>query len=122
MIRPPLLREGDAVVSPASSVPALRPGRFERGVRALEVMGFRVHVGRNARDMPATPRAPWSSASRTCTTLSPTEEVRAIICSIGGYNSNHPLHRLDYDLIQDNPKGMNDDERRTALSLGGPAR
>ena len=51
MARPPLLGEGDAVgvVSPASPVAALRAGWFERGVSALETLGFDVRVAQNAR-------------------------------------------------------------------------
>ena len=51
MIRPPLLREGDTVsiVSPASPIPALRPNRFERGIRNLAAMGFEVRAGERAR-------------------------------------------------------------------------
>ncbi len=52
-LRPPLLEEGETVgvVSCASPVPAPRPKRFERGVRNLEAMGFRVHVAENSRAM-----------------------------------------------------------------------
>ena len=46
------------------------------------------------------------------------DEVRAIICSIGGYNSNALLERLDYGLIRGNPKILIGYSDPTFLLLG----
>ena len=105
MIRPPLLREGGAVVSLASPAPALRPGRFGRGVRALETMGFRERVGRNARAMAGhTAGTVEQRLSDQHDAFAEGEEVRAIICSIGSHNSNQLVDRLDYGLVRANPR------------------
>lgn len=106
MIQPPLLEEGDTVgvVSPASPVPALRPGRFERGLRNLEAMGFTVRVGENAHAISGYTAGTIEQRVEDLHTMFDDTEVRAVICSIGGYNSNQLLDRLDYDLIRRNPK------------------
>lgn len=106
VIHPPLLREGDvvSVVSPASPGPALRPGRFERGVRNLEAMGLRVRVARNARAVSGHVAGTAEQRVADLHAMFEDDEVRAIFCSIGGYNSNHLLDALDHELISRNPK------------------
>ena len=120
MTRPPPLREGDVVgiVSPASPVPALRPGRFERGVRNLEAMGFGVRVGEHA--LAVSGHAAGTAEQRVSDLhgMFADDEVRAIICSIGGYNSNAFLDRLDYGLIRRNPKILVGYSDPTSLLLG----
>lgn len=94
--RPPLLRERDTigVVSPASPGPALHPGRFERGVRNPEATGFRVRVAENARSTTGHTAGSVEQRVADLHAMFGSEEVRAIFCSIGGYNSNHLLDRL----------------------------
>lgn len=119
MILPPLLEEGDTigVVSPASPVPALRPGRFERGLRNLEAMGFRARAAENASAISNHTAGTIEQRVSDLHEMFADEEVRAIVCSIGGYNSNQLLDRLDYDLIRQNPKILLGYSDITALLL-----
>jgi muramoyltetrapeptide carboxypeptidase len=80
------------------------PRRFERGVAELERRGFRVRVGEHART--ATGWTAGTAADRAADlhAMFADPEVRAIVCTIGGYNANQLLELLDYDLIAANPK------------------
>ena len=120
MIQPPPLKEDDTigVISPASPVPALRPERFERGISTLEEMGFRVLVGKNARAIYGHTAGTIDQRVADLHSMFADESVRAIICSIGGYNSNQLLGRLDYGLIGSNPKILVGYSDPTFLLLG----
>jgi muramoyltetrapeptide carboxypeptidase len=103
---PRRLERGDlvGVVSPSSPVAADRPRRFERGVAELERRGFRVRVGEHARSK--TGWTAGSPAGRVADlhAMFADLEVRAIVCTIGGYNANQLLELLDFGLITANPK------------------
>ena len=103
---PPRLAPGDlvGVVSPSSAVAALVPRRFERGVAELERRGFRVRVGEHARSKTGWTAGRRPTARPISMRCSPIPEVRAIVCTIGGFNANQLLELLDYDLIAANPK------------------
>lgn len=119
MTQPPLLREGDtiAVVSPASPVPALRPQRFERGVSSLRTMGFEVRVGERARAIHDHTAGTVEERVSDLHEAFADDEIRTVVCSIGGYNSNALLDHLDYDLIRANPKILIGYSDITALLL-----
>ena len=120
MIRPPLLREGDTVgiVSPTSPISALRPNRFERGIRNLAAMGFEVRAGEHARAVSGHTAGTAEQRVSDLHAMFSDDEVRAIICSIGGHNSNALLERLDYALIRRNPKMLIGYSDPTFLLLG----
>ncbi|HEX2728302.1 MAG TPA: S66 peptidase family protein [Rubrobacteraceae bacterium] len=106
------------VVSPASPVPALRPGRFDRGLATLRGMGFEVRVAENAREISGHTAGTVEQRVFDLHEMFADDVVRAIVCSIGGYNSNALLDRLDYDLIRKNPKVFMGYSDITALLLG----
>ena len=114
------MRERDAigVVSPASPGPALRPGRFERGARNPEATGFRIRVAENTRATTGHTAGSVEQRVADLHAMLGSEEVRAIFCSIGGYNSDHLLDRLDYGLVRDNPKILVGYSDPTFLLLG----
>jgi muramoyltetrapeptide carboxypeptidase len=105
-VRPRRLERGDliGIVSPSSPVAAGTPRRFERGVAELERRGFRVRIGEHARSKTGwTAGAPGDRAADLHAMFSD-PDVRAIVCTIGGYNANQLLELLDYELIAANPK------------------
>jgi len=103
---PPRLRPGDlvGVVSPSSAVAAATPRRFERGVAELERRGFRVRVGEHARSKTGWTAGTPADRASDLHAMFADPEVRAIVCTIGGYNANQLLELLDYELIGANPK------------------
>jgi muramoyltetrapeptide carboxypeptidase len=102
----PRLSRGDLVgiVSPSSPVAADRPRRFERGVAELERRGFRVRVGEHARSKTGWTAGLPEDRAADLHAMFADPDVRAIVCTIGGFNANQLLELLDYDLIVANPK------------------
>ena len=84
----------------------------------MEKMGFRVLVGENARAIHGHTAGTIDQRVTDLHRMFANESIRAIICSIGGYNSNQLLDRLDYDLIRANPKILVGYSDPTFLLLG----
>jgi muramoyltetrapeptide carboxypeptidase len=103
---PRLLERGDlvGVVSPSSGVAAGVPRRFERGVAELERRGFHVRVGEHARSKTGWTAGTPEARVADLHAMFADPDVRAIVCTIGGYNANQLLELLDYELIAANPK------------------
>lgn len=105
-VKPPRLSRGDTigVVSPASPAAGRVPRRFERGLRAIEGMGYSVKVGKNARRVRGHKAGFAQERVDDLHEMFGDEKVKAIITSLGGYNSNELLPIIDYQLIKKNPK------------------
>ena len=101
MIRPPALRVADLVgiVSPASPIASFVPRRFARGIAALERRGFRVRVGDHALERDRHTAGTIEQRLADLHAMFADPEVRAIVCTIGGFNSHQLLEELDFDLI-----------------------
>ncbi len=106
LIKPPSLQKGDsiAIVAPSSGLAALFPHRLERAVKFLEKIGYKIKVFPTARSIKK-----WSSGSpkeRACDINNAFEdnEVKAIICSIGGIVANQTLKYINFDIIRKKPK------------------
>ena len=106
MIVPSRLRTGDTIgiVSPASPVAAFCSKRFARGVENLEKMGFSVRVAEHATARHGHTAGTIEDRVSDIHTMFSDTDVRAIITTIGGFNSNQLLEYLDYDLIARHPK------------------
>lgn len=120
ILKPACLQVGDTIgiVSPASPIAAYCPRRFERGVQTLERMGFKVLVSEHARALHGHTAGTIAERVDDLHGMFQNPEVKAIITSIGGYNSNQLLDKLDYDLIRANPKIFLGYSDITALHLG----
>ncbi|MFF3672957.1 LD-carboxypeptidase [Streptomyces sp. NPDC002120] len=106
LIRPPALRPGDtiAVVSPAGPAASFLLNEVDRGIRALERLGFKVRMMPNAQGAHR-----WTSGSIQ-ERLSDLHQafsdptVHGVLYSIGGLHSAQLLSGLDMGLIAANPK------------------
>ena len=105
-VKPARLSKGDTigVISPASPAAGRVPRRFERGLRAIEGMGYSVKVGRNARRVRGHKAGFVQERVDDLHEMFADESVKAVITSLGGYNSNELLPVIDYELIKKNPK------------------
>jgi muramoyltetrapeptide carboxypeptidase len=103
---PPRLREGDlvGVFAASSPVAAQRPRRFERGLAELRRRGFRVRVAERARAEHGHTAGTVDERVADLHALWGDREVRCVLSTIGGYNTNALLDRLDYGLLRDDPK------------------
>lgn len=108
MIKPKQLKQGDtiAIVSPSSGLagePHIR-WRTEQGIRFIENMGYRVKV------MPNTLNGlQWNydhpeARAKSLMAAFQDDEVKAIVCTIGGYESVRIIPYLEPTVIQQHPK------------------
>ena len=94
------------IVAPSSAIGAKCPRRFERGLDALERLGYRLRIGKTAR---AQSILGYSSASpreraEDLNAMFGNQDIDAIVTTIGGYAVNHILEHLNLRLIANNPK------------------
>ncbi|MEM5805512.1 MAG: LD-carboxypeptidase [Candidatus Aenigmatarchaeota archaeon] len=106
LIKPKRLNIGDTIgiISPSSSLPADIPFRFRRGVECLEKLGFRVKIGKYAVSKYGYMAGKPIERAMDINSMFKDANVKAIISSIGGYNSNQLLNLLKYKMIRKNPK------------------
>lgn len=105
-IYPSKLVKGDTIgiVSPSSPVAAFCPRRLDRGVKELEMRGFQVTLGRYVSERYKHTAGTVQQRIEDLHEMFMNDEIKAIICTIGGLNSNQLLEHLDYDLIKAHPK------------------
>ncbi len=120
IVKPSKLWFGDTVgiVSPASPIAAFCPRRLKRGIECLEDMGFQVILGDHASKRTGHTAGTIDDRLSDLHAMYRNPDVKAIIPTIGGYNSNQLLEVLDYKLIAENPKILLGYSDITALQLG----
>lgn len=104
IVKPNALKIGDTigVVSPAS-----KPGNEENyfnGIKYLEQRGYSVKSGKHNLSIHGYLAGDDNARLEDLNTMFADSDVKAIICSRGGYGAPRLLHRLNYDLIRKNPK------------------
>jgi muramoyltetrapeptide carboxypeptidase len=103
-IRPPRLQPGDTIgiIAPASAPPD--PRNIDRGVAALEALGFKVKLAPNVRKrwgfLAGSDRERAGDLMRMFTD----RKVNAIVCGRGGYGAARLLPLLDYGVIRANAR------------------
>jgi muramoyltetrapeptide carboxypeptidase len=119
-ILPPRLSRGDTIgiLTPSVPAPARAPRRFQRGIAELERLGLGVRVAANARGSRGHRSGTIAERVADLHELFGDPDVHAILCSIGGFNSNSLLEELDYGLIRSNPKIFVGYSDVTALHAG----
>ncbi len=103
---PKKLQIGDTIgiVSPSGCVSKELKNQFNKGIDFLKNLGFKVKVGKNALSTTLKYSATSQEKSDDISSMFVDNEVKAIICSQGGANSNSILSLLDFELIKNNPK------------------
>ena len=106
MIKPKVLKKGDTIglVSPSSALAGLLPHKFEMGIKALENMGFKVKVGKNALKTTGYTAGTAEERAEDLNDMFKDPEVSAIMAMIGGFHANQIIDLLDYEMIAKNPK------------------
>ena len=106
MIKPKILKKGDTIglVSPSSPLAGLVSHRVEKGIKALEEMGFKVKVGENALKITGHTAGSAQDRADDLNSMFKDPEISAIICMIGGFHANQIINYLDYKMMSKNPK------------------
>jgi muramoyltetrapeptide carboxypeptidase len=103
MIKPPKLNPGDTigVVAPAGP---FDPELFQRGVAALEAIGYQVFLPEGLTFSDRFLAGPDEHRARLINEIFADPEIKGVFCARGGYGSLRILNLIDYDLIRQNPK------------------
>jgi muramoyltetrapeptide carboxypeptidase len=104
LIKPERLRFGDTVgiITPAS--PPTDAGTTDQHVAALEKLGFKPRLSRNARKRLGFLAGTDEERARDLMDMFADRKVKAIFCLRGGYGSARLLRLLDYHFIKRHPK------------------
>lgn len=110
MIVPPFLQPGDkfAIISPSGTV---LPERVDGAVRAIEKWGFVPALGEHCKGeyhaySVITHSAPPEHRLKDLQWAIHDPQVRAILCSRGGYGAVHLLEHLDLEALARDPKWL----------------
>ena len=108
LICPEPLRKGDGigVFTPSSPAYTINPGLFDNGVKNLEALGFRVHLGEltQKRASEGYRSACGESRAKEFMGLIADPSVRCLISTIGGQNSSSMIPFLDFEAIRKSRK------------------
>lgn len=103
MLKPNPLRVGDTVGIVAPAGPYDKD-LFEKGIAALETMGFKVHVPDGLDRSKGFLAGSDRHRADIFNGCFRNEKIKGIFCARGGYGSLRILDLIDYRLIEDNPK------------------
>jgi len=114
------LNKGDCIAffSPSSPITANAPKRFQRSVEFLRGKGFNILPGNLTGKKDFYRSGSIAERSDELNALIRNPEVKCIISTIGGMNSNSMLPYIDYDALIKNPKIIIGYSDMTALLLG----
>lgn len=101
--KPKKLRIGNTIglVAPASSV---HPQKLQKAVLNIESLGLRVELGKNSKNQKGFLAGSDEERLADIHHFFSRKDIDGIWCLRGGYGSARILNRLDYKLIQQNPK------------------
>jgi len=104
-VKPKHLIKGDAIgiVSPSSTI-ANFPRRLARGIKVLEDLGLKVVLGKNAKSSFGHNAGTVEERAEDINNFFADSNIKAIICSTGGWNANAILPALEYRSIRNHPK------------------
>ena len=103
---PPKLQKGDEIriVAPARSLPLLSEELINYAVENLTAAGFKITFSKNCRESDMFNSSSITSRVDDIHDAFRDPNVKAVLTVIGGFNSNHLLKYIDYELIRENPK------------------
>ncbi|MEG2893286.1 MAG: LD-carboxypeptidase [Clostridium sp.] len=120
MIIPPKLKPGDTIgiFSPSSPITAIVPRRYARGKAYLEGKGFNILEGNLTGKRDFYRSGSIEDRANELNELIRNPNVKCIMSTIGGMNSNSLLPYIDYEALKANPKIIIGYSDVTALLLG----
>jgi muramoyltetrapeptide carboxypeptidase len=108
-IMPPLLSSGDTIgiVAPASHIPRGNEGYLQRGAERLREMGFAVRYSPSLLERKHLYLAGHDKErAQEFMEMFLDPEVKAILCTRGGYGAQRIIPYLDPDVIRSHPKPL----------------
>jgi len=104
MLKPKKLQFGDTIgiIGPSGAVRV--EGAVGRAVEYAQQLGFKVKLGESANAKYGYLSGTDALRAKDVNAMFADPEVKAIVCTRGGYGTMRMLDLLDYDLIKKNPK------------------
>ncbi|MFD2046145.1 S66 peptidase family protein [Ornithinibacillus salinisoli] len=120
MLKPKSLKRGDTVgiITPSSPAPVLYKERYQRGLIQLEKLGFNIVEGSCTREIQSYRSSSIRARAEEINELIYNDDVKAILSTDGGLNSNSLLPYIDYEYLKNKPKVVMGYSDVTALILG----
>ncbi|KLN63762.1 S66 family peptidase [Vibrio sp. VPAP30] len=120
MLYPKALSVGDKIgfFSPSSPATVLAPNRFNRAKSYLEAKGFDLVAGSLTGKLDAYRSGSIEERAEELNQLIRDPDVRCIMSTIGGSNSNALLPYIDYEALRNDPKIIVGYSDVTALLMG----
>jgi muramoyltetrapeptide carboxypeptidase len=115
-VRPPALRPGDEVMLVSPSGP-VRPQRVQRGIELLSSWGLRVRVGAHAYQRNGYVAGDDHQRLADLNAALGDPQVRAVLCTRGGYGAQRIADGLDLAAVRADPKPLVGFSDITALQL-----
>lgn len=102
------LKTGDEIriISPANSLGIIAKDQLEHATKLLEKLGFTVSFAGHAYEQDIFGSSSVASRVEDIHNAFSDPQVKGILTTLGGHNSNQLLRELDYDLIAANPKRL----------------
>ena len=92
------------IISPSAPITQELKEQFNRGLQVFKDMGFKIKLSKNIYANTLGYSSTVSEKVEDINEMFANKEVKAIICSQGGQNSNSILPYIDYEVIKNNPK------------------
>ncbi|MBX7280958.1 S66 family peptidase [Clostridium chauvoei] len=114
------IKKGDkiGIFSPSTPITSICPNRFQRGVEYLESKGFEVVKGNLTGKSDFYRSGSIKERAEELNDLIRNPEVKCIMSTIGGMNSNSILPYIDYEAFKNDPKPIIGYSDLTAILLG----
>jgi len=102
-IQPPFLKPGDevAIISPAWSID---DDKINDGIQVLEEWGLKVRIGRNALNQDGPYAGTDSQRISDLQEMTDNNNIKAVLCSRGGYGLLKIIDRVDFSALKRCPK------------------
>lgn len=100
------LNKGDkiAVIAPANTMASMPEKLIQIGLERMNTLGYRIQLGQNVNKKHFHTAGTIEERVADFHQSFSNQDIAAVMAVYGGYNSNHLLDHLDYNLIKSNPK------------------
>ncbi len=114
------LKKGDCIgiFSPSTPITAKTPNRFKRSIEYLESKGFKIIKGNLTEKTDFYRSGSIKERAEELNDLIRNPDIKCIMSTIGGMNSNSLLSHIDYESFKNNPKPIIGYSDVTAILLG----
>ncbi len=106
MIKPAKLEKGDTIafIGPSSGLGGMFPHRVDKAKKSLESLGFNVKVFPTAKNNVKGKAGTVDERISDLHEAFTDNQIKAILCVIGGFSCNELITKIDYQIIKKNPK------------------